>query len=70
MMNRQREAAVWERVRSASCCAPEPVEPPKEECKPVVHNKKRPTCQNGLSVCGDLPLLVGLLIILRARGFL
>ena len=62
MMNCQREAAVWERVRSASACAPEV---PKEERKPQVHNKKRPTCQNGLSVCGDLPLLVGLILLLR-----
>lgn len=65
MMNRQREAAVWERVRAASSCAPEPVTAPKEECKPAVHNKKRPKSQNGLSVCGDLPLIVGLILLLR-----
>ena len=64
MMERCREAAVWERVRSASASAPEPAAAPKEECKPKVHNK-RPACQSGLSVCGSLPLLVGLVLLLR-----
>lgn len=63
MMERTREAAVWERVRAASACAPMPEVKPEPECKTAVHKKCTP--QSGVQICGGLPLLVLLVILLR-----